>query len=141
MMNFGKLNLVIALTLIASTTAASAKDLACRDPEKSAIFRDIQASGDRVFFNYYPSELVDEFTLEYLNCRTSASISIEMKNKYFVSGARDIVQTAIDSPVKYTRTQVIDALKKANYKARPGKLDTDVCACWDKVLKKAKNWN
>lgn len=133
-----KLGFVVAITLIASTTIAAARELSCRKPDEQAISRNIQAIGDRVLFNYYPSELVDEFTLEYLNCQTSASISIEIPNERHAEKAGSIVKIAIDSPVEYYISQIIDALKKAGYKAQPGKLDTDVCACFEKVLTKAR---
>ena len=126
---------------LASGTFAKDRDgLTCRKPDETAVLKNIEGSGDAVYFNYYPNELESEFSEEYLNCRTNAAISVRMNRddwwKY--KRARKIVKRAVASPVKYTRAQVIESLRREGLNAKPGKLNNTICACQPEILKKAR---
>ncbi len=142
-MNYA-LHIALATFVASATSLAAAPEIKCRKTDDPAVLLDIESKKDAVLFRYYPSELVNEFSVEYLNCRTNASISVEMPSNFEVDvqKVRNVIKRAIESPVKYTRPQVIDAIQKAGFSARPGELDNSVCACDATILKKAaKRWN
>lgn len=139
--------LYIALMLAATPLAADRGSVECRAPDDPALYKDIRSREDAVVLRYFASELVNAYTVEYLNCRTGAAISVydgkgvEGLPKRSEEIIRQIIKLAIESPVSYTRAQVIDAIEEAGFEAKPGTLQTTICACAPDVRKKAaRRW-
>lgn len=131
---------ILAAVVAFTGTAQAALAVECRKPEEKSILRKIESRKDAILFDYYPNELSDNFTVEYLNCRTGAAVSVNVGNRKWKSGqARKVFRTAIESSVKYTGTEVIKALSEKDMKGSPGKLDNTICGCWDKVLRKSSS--
>lgn len=132
-----------------SSAVMAASPVECRRANEPALFKNIEARQNSVVFDYYASELIDAYTVEFVDCKTNASISAAPSVVYSTKRAqqretekiRVVLRKAVASDVVYSREQVVNAIAvETQARAGAGKLGTLICACDKNVLSNARRY-